>query len=342
MFIILYNSVYFHNPLASPPLFPQLPCGHEYCKPCVEELRQKGVDKSCPLCRKPLPPGPDKPFDLGHGMYMKIRGTIDRSRPGIEERTPWPALSDQQRCEMDQEVVMLREAANQGHMNAQAHCGNLYNFGWGVAKDDRVALVYYEKAAQQGEALCQSNAGSFYLEGRGCEQSYERAAEWLEKAAVQGNAHAMSELGGLYLMGDGVPQSNERGLEWLKRAILQGSLNAQSLLGLCYEIGLGGVTKNYLEARRLYTLSSARGFTSATKDLTGLEEKIRTECSLLGRRVMITGTSRGDLNGRVGVARSFDEANGLYVVRLHGSGVGKSAMQELKVKPTNLKVEGLS
>ena len=67
------------------------------------------------------------------------------------------------------------------------------------------------------------------------------------------------------------------------------------------------------------------------------EEKIRIECPLLGKRVMITGTSREDLNGRVGVARSFDEAAGRYVVRLRGAGVGKSATQEMKVKPANLK-----
>ena len=78
----------------------QLPCGHEYCKSCVEELRQKGVDRSCPLCRKPLPPGPDKLFDLGHGMYMKIKGAIDRSRPGVDDRTPWPALLGEQQREI--------------------------------------------------------------------------------------------------------------------------------------------------------------------------------------------------------------------------------------------------
>ena len=72
---------------------PQLPCGHEYCKTCVEELRQKGVDKSCPLCRKPLPPGPEQLFDLGYGMFAKIKGLIDRSRPGVDEMTPWPPLT---------------------------------------------------------------------------------------------------------------------------------------------------------------------------------------------------------------------------------------------------------
>ena len=95
------------------PVPQQLPCGHEYCKSCVEELRQKGVDKSCPLCRKPLPPGPDQLFDLGYGMYSKIKGEIDRGRPGVDKRKPWPALSDEQQGEMDQARAMLREAADQ-------------------------------------------------------------------------------------------------------------------------------------------------------------------------------------------------------------------------------------
>ena len=62
----------------------QLPCGHKFCKKCIEEWeKQRGADKACPLCRNPLPPGPEKLFDLGYGMYMKIRGGVDRSRPGV-------------------------------------------------------------------------------------------------------------------------------------------------------------------------------------------------------------------------------------------------------------------
>ena len=125
-------------------------CGHEYCRTCVEELRQKGVDKSCPLCRKPLPPGPDKLFDLGYGMYAKISGEIDRGRPGVDDTTPWPALSTERRREMDEAVVMLREAADQGHMNAQAHIADVYGFGFGVAKDGHLSFLYQERAAQQG------------------------------------------------------------------------------------------------------------------------------------------------------------------------------------------------
>ena len=146
-------------------------------------------------------------------------------------------------------------------MGAQGRCGNLYNFGHGVAQDDRLAFLYYEKGAQQGDAGCQSGLGAFYIHGL-------------------------------------------------------------------------GVAKDYLEARRLYTLASAQGFAQATEELNRLEEKIRTECPLLGKRVMITGTSREDLNGRAGVARSFDEAKGRYVVRLDGAGAGESA---LRLKPVNLR-----
>ena len=96
---------------------------------CVDELRQKAVDKSCPLCRKPLPPGPEKLFDLGYLLYTKIKGAIHRSRPGIALEAPWPTLSAEQQREMDQAVALLKEAADQGHAEAQANCGELYRFG---------------------------------------------------------------------------------------------------------------------------------------------------------------------------------------------------------------------
>ena len=42
-----------------------LPCGHAFCTACVAELRLKGVSETCPLCRSPLPPGPEKLWELG-------------------------------------------------------------------------------------------------------------------------------------------------------------------------------------------------------------------------------------------------------------------------------------
>ena len=103
---------------------------------------------------------------------------------------------------------------------------------------------------------------------------------------------------------------------------------------MCYEQG-DGVTQDYQEARRLYALASSQGLAQATESLNLLDQKIRTECPLLGKRVVITGTSREDLNGRTGVATSFENARGRYVVELDSRG-GENEKQRLKVKPENL------
>ena len=103
---------------------------------------------------------------------------------------------------------------------------------------------------------------------------------------------------------------------------------------MCYEGGLG-VTRDYQEARRFYALASAQGVAEATEHVKQMDQKIRTECPLLGKRVVITGTSREDLNGRAGVATSFDHARGRYVVELDIR-EGENEKQQLKVKPENL------
>ena len=66
-----------------------------------------------------------------------------------------------------------------------------------------------------------------------------------------------------------------------------------------------------------------------------LDEKIRTECPLLGKRVVITNTGREDLDGRAGVATSFDHERARYVVDLD-RGTGEKLQAKLMLKPSNL------
>ena len=82
-----------------------LPCGHAFCTACVAELRAKGVSDTCPLCRSPLPPGPEKLFELGYRVYMKIEPSTNAYS--------WPPLSASQQREMDGAIVMLQEAMDQ-------------------------------------------------------------------------------------------------------------------------------------------------------------------------------------------------------------------------------------
>ena len=56
--------------------------------------------------RRSLPPGPEKLFDLSVGICTKMKGAIDRSRPGVDETTPWPPVSIEQQGEVDQAVCV--------------------------------------------------------------------------------------------------------------------------------------------------------------------------------------------------------------------------------------------
>ena len=93
-----------------PPREPtRLPCGHSFCTGCVAELRSKGVSQACPLCRAPLPPGPEKLYELAERVRMKLwRAVSDPSCTGT-----WAPLSASQQEEMDGAIVMFQEAMDQ-------------------------------------------------------------------------------------------------------------------------------------------------------------------------------------------------------------------------------------
>ena len=87
-----------------------LPCGHSFCKGCVVELRAKGVSETCPLCRAPLPPGPEKLWELGYRVWAKLNRAVD---VGGDNGGSWRELSASQQGEMDGAIVMLEEAMDQ-------------------------------------------------------------------------------------------------------------------------------------------------------------------------------------------------------------------------------------
>ena len=67
-------------------------------------------------------------------------------------------------------------------------------------------------------------------------------------------------------------------------------------MGACYEVGLV-INQDFMEARRLYSSAAVQGHRPAIKNLYLLDEKVRTDCPLLGKQVVISGTAQEDLNG---------------------------------------------
>ena len=99
-----------------------LPCGHSFCTGCVSELRAKGVSQACPLCRSPLPPGPEKLFELGHRVWLKLNRAMGTA--GAFDPDSW-RLSASQQKEMNGAIVMLQEATDQVSVRRRRFVGTI-------------------------------------------------------------------------------------------------------------------------------------------------------------------------------------------------------------------------
>ena len=64
----------------------------------------------------------------------------------------------------------------------------MYEAGQGVPQDDAEAVAWYRQAAEQGHTEAQFNLGFMYATGRGVSRDLVEAAAWWFKAATQGLA----------------------------------------------------------------------------------------------------------------------------------------------------------
>lgn len=129
--------------------------------------------------------------------------------------------------------------ANEGDMVAQNQIGLCYEYGYGVAKDQKMAFSWYMKAAEQGYPRAQGNVGNCYFCGRGIKQDFNLAILWFKKAAEQGNAASECNLGFCYNNGYGVEKDIAKAVFWYRKAAEHGDPVAQNNLAICYKDGYG-------------------------------------------------------------------------------------------------------
>jgi TPR repeat protein len=120
---------------------------------CVAELRKFKLKQACPLCRTPLPPGPDKLFEEATLRYLLVKRRVKRGN------APWGALTKDEQQKINAVVRGLRAAADQGPAEAQYSLGYMFVQGRGVAQSDVEAARWFRKAADQGHADAQYNLG---------------------------------------------------------------------------------------------------------------------------------------------------------------------------------------
>ena len=113
--------------------------------------------------------------------------------------------------------------AEQGYVHAQYNLGIMYDNGYGVSENDKMALEWYTKAAEQGHAIAQFNLGVMYENGYGVPENDKTAVKWYTKAAEQGDAIAQNNLGVMYQYGKGVLTDYVRAYMWYNLGAYNGN-----------------------------------------------------------------------------------------------------------------------
>lgn len=127
--------------------------------------------------------------------------TVPPAQAGFDEAAAAFAAGDYAKA-----LQETRPLAESGDARGEYAMGVLYENGYGVTKDLKLAAAWYLKAAQQGNTDAQYNLGAMYEHGVGMAVNYPEAARWYRPAAEMGDIDALSNLGVLYQGGKGVPQ----------------------------------------------------------------------------------------------------------------------------------------
>lgn len=234
----------------------KLSCNHEFCRACIDALREHDVQQLCPLCRKPLPPSAQRLWEKGVTIYTMINRQMSR------RRITWSDSPPAFKRKMRDALILFQKAAVQGHARANYIMSVMYATGHGVKKDTSRSLEWCIKAANLGYANAQFNLGVLHEQGHGVTKNISSAFQWYLKAANQGHANAQCNLGLMYENGKGILKDDVRAVEWYTKAAYQKYAPAQCNMGVMYEYGCG-VSKDYGCALEWYRKAADQGDANA-------------------------------------------------------------------------------
>lgn len=204
--------------------------------------REKGREKPEP---SPIPPekasftetaGAD---EAGSGPEASPEPDAPEKREEIpaQENTDAPGEADLKAglaaCRIKDYPAALEaflRAAEQGSMEAQFLCGQMYQRGLAVDASDKQALNWYRRSAKQGLVHAQMACAAMFEEGRGTEMDLKRALSWYEQAAKQGSVEAQLKCGVMYSCGRAETRNPKKARRWLETAAGSGNEEAKRIL----------------------------------------------------------------------------------------------------------------
>lgn len=173
----------------------------------------------------------------------------------------------------DKAFKCLRQAASQGHTEAQYQLSVCYDRGIGVRRNITEAAKWCQMAAFGGHAKAQSEIGYCYEYGQGVVRNIKEAVSWYEMASAQGNIEAKNNLAFCYQKGRGVHKDVKEAIRLYGEAAAGGHASAQYNLGYCYWYG-EGVKTDKSRAIELFKQSADNGNAKAAQMLKILSQHL--------------------------------------------------------------------
>lgn len=166
-----------------------------------------------------------------------------------------------------------KKAGENGLGGGMANLAAIYYFGKGVAKNYKLAFVYFKKAEEMtGNKWAIHMLGRMYEEGYYVKKDYIKAVEMYQKAARQNEPNALARIGYMYEKGFGLPQDYKKAAEYYLRVEDEKIMYVESRLGDLYAKGLG-VKKDLNRAIDLMGRAAAQGSQYSKDRLTELNKE---------------------------------------------------------------------
>jgi hypothetical protein len=117
--------------------------------------------------------------------------------------------------------------AEKGNPEAEFKIGEMYETGFGTAKNMKLAEEWINKAAAQGHEMAKFKLLYWDMRKNGITKANKPQFQDMENKVKNNNAGAELYMGKIYAEGDGVPVDREKALDLYNKATLQGSVEAE-------------------------------------------------------------------------------------------------------------------
>ena len=153
-------------------------------------------------------------------------------------------------------LALWEPLARAGDARAQTNIGTCFAQGFGVARDDALALRWLTLSAEAGYAPGERNLADFLMAAP--EPDPARAAALYRSAAEKNDALAQDMLSWMLLEGDAIPGDPAESRAWAEKAAAAGIPAAMTRMGLIFHHALG-VERDTAAAATWWTRAANRG-----------------------------------------------------------------------------------